>query len=240
MSDIEPPAKTARLLIRSLGSATLATSLATDGWPYTSLVLTACDHDASPLLLISGLAEHTKNIKKDARVSLLFDGTADLPDRLTGARVSLLGRAERTTEPRHRARYLARHPEAASYADFGDFAFFRIAATRAHLVAGFGRIHWVEADTLCSAASPELIAAETGIVAHMNGDHADAVQLYATMLGREGGGWSMAGCDAEGCDLARGGESLRLAFDQPVSTAEEVRAELVRLVKRARVARVTN
>ena len=126
MSDTESPATAARRLIRSQSTATLATSLAGDGWPYASLVLTACDHDASPLLLISALAEHTKNITADPRVSLLFDGTSGLADRLTGARATVLGRAERSQEPRHRDRFLARHASAALYAGFGDFAFYRV------------------------------------------------------------------------------------------------------------------
>ena len=245
MSDIETPAVetaavAARRLIRSQASATLATRLAGEGWPYASLVLTACDHDGSPLLLISALAEHTKNIAADARVSLLFDGTVGLADRLTGARATLLGRAEPSREPRHRARFLARHPGAAMYAGFGDFAFYHIAVTRAHLVAGFGRIHWVEGADLLYPASAALMQAEAEIVAHMNRDHADAVQLYAAgLLGRDGGGWVMTGCDCEGCDLARDGETLRLPFATPVSDAEAARAELVRLVKRARVALVT-
>ncbi|HUN51591.1 MAG TPA: pyridoxamine 5'-phosphate oxidase family protein, partial [Candidatus Sulfotelmatobacter sp.] len=143
MSDTEAPAAAARRLIRSQNTATLATNLAAgDGWPYASLVLTACDHDGSPLLLISGLAEHTKNITADPRVSLLFDGTAGLADRLTGARATVLGRAERSQEPHHRERFLARHPSAAMYAGFGDFAFYRVSIARTHLVAGFGRIHW--------------------------------------------------------------------------------------------------
>jgi putative heme iron utilization protein len=234
------PAVTARRLIRSQATATLATSLANGGWPYASLVLTACDHNGSPLLLISALAEHTKNIASDARVSLLFDGTVGLVDRLTGARATVLGRAERSDEPRHRARFLARHPGAALYADFRDFAFYRIAMTRAHLVAGFGRIHWVEGSDLTSPATPALAEAEAGIVRHMNQDHADAVQLYAAgLLGRSGGGWIMTGCDPEGCDIARDGENLRLEFDAPVADAEGARAALVGLVKRARVTLVT-
>jgi heme iron utilization protein len=245
MSDPETPAPeaaaaAARRLMRSQPSATLATNLVAGGWPYASLVLTACDHDGSPLLLISGLAEHTKNIAADPRVSLLFDGTVGLADRLTGARANVLGRAERTSEPRHRARFLARHASAAMYAGFGDFAFYRIAVTRAHLVAGFGRIHWVEGSEVLFPASPALMQAEAGIVEHMNRDHADAVQLYAAgLLGQEGGGWVMTGCDGEGCDLVREGESLRLPFDTAVSDAEGARAELVRLVKRARVTLVT-
>src|SRR5689334_3768905 len=94
----------ARRLIRSLDRASLATSM--DGWPYASLVLVAADHDASPLLLISRLAQHTQNLETEPRVSLLYDGTAGLDDPLTGARVTLVGRAERDDRPAAKARFV--------------------------------------------------------------------------------------------------------------------------------------
>lgn len=232
-----PPAITARRLMRACATATLAT-VNNSGWPYGSLVLVAADHDASPILLISTLAEHTKNLLAESRASLLFDGTAGLAEPLTGARVTVLGRAERTADPQARARFLARHPGAAMYADFGDFAFYRLAVERGHLVAGFGRIHWID-DLLWTADTAALAAAEADVVAHMNADHAEAVKLYATkLLGQADGAWRLTGCDAEGCDLMAdgGARRARLDFDKPVADAEGARVELVRLVKRARTA----
>jgi hypothetical protein len=231
------PAAAARALIRASDRASLATIRSDDGAPYASLVMAACDQDGSPLLLLSRLAEHTRNLLADARVSLLYDGTAGLDSPLTGARVSVQGRADATPEPRHRARYLARHPDAAQFADFGDFAFYRVAVERAHLVAGFGRIHWVEAAGLLPdlGRAGALAEAEPGIVAHMNDDHADAIQLYATrLLGADGEGWTMTGIDLEGCDLRRVGRVLRLPFLRPIRNSAEARATLVELVKQAR------
>jgi len=235
--DIAQMAGEARSLWRGQPTAALATAGGPDGWPYASLVLAACDQDGAPLLLLSGLAEHTRNLRRDPRVSLLFDGTIGLEERLTGARVSLLGRIAVTTEPRHRARFLNRHPSAAAYADFGDFAFYRVEPLRAHLVAGFGRIRWLEQDQLRIATADELLAAEESIVAHMNEDHADAVALYATrLLGRTGDGWRMTGIDPEGCDLAGSDATARLGFGRRVETADAARAELVRLARAARAA----
>lgn len=209
------------------------------GRPYASLALVAFDLDASPLLLISRLADHTKNLTADPRVSLLCDGTAGFAEPLTGPRVSLLGRAERTDEPQHRERFLRRQPGAAMYASFQDFAFYRVAVNRAHIVAGFGRIHWFN-DYAFEEDTAALAAAEADILAHMNDEHTDAVQLYAThLLGKPHGGWRMCGIDPEGADLLRGSdetgyELARLPFEQPVLDADAARAELVRLVKRAR------
>jgi len=235
----EAPGVTARRLIRAADRAVLATLLvrqAHAGWPYGSLVLVATDHDLSPLLLISQLADHTKNIARDARVSLLFDGTAGAVDPLTAARVSLLGRIAPEPGVGARARFLARHPSAETYAGFGDFGLYRVAIDAAHLVAGFGRIHWLSAVQIAPPAPPPaLVAAEPDIVAHMNDDHADALDAYAqALLGRTGAGWRMTGIDTEGCDLRREGEVARLDFAAPVDGPESARAELVRLVKTAR------
>ena len=237
------PGTQARMLIRGLDRGTLATighpGGKAAGEPYASLVLVACMPDARPVLLISRLADHTRNIEADARVSLLFDGTAGLAEPLTGARVSVQGRAIKATDDASRARYLARHPSAAMYAGFGDFAFYVIEPRAAHIVAGFGRIHWFDAAQLLDTGgdAAALAAAEAEIVEHMNADHAAAVQIYATrLLGRAGEGWTLTGVDPEGADLRRGGEIARLPFTRRVTDAEGARGELVRLVKQARAA----
>ena len=234
-----PPATQAQDLMRRLDRSSLATLLPADGlpWPYSSLVLTAVDHDLSPILLVSDLAEHAKAIAADDRVCLLFDGTQGLEQPLTGPRLSVFGRAARTTEPRLRARFLARHPDAQMYADFRDFSFYRIAIDRAHFVAGFGRIGAIEGAALRADPTPwqALIEREADIVAHMNEDHADAVGLYATnLLGLAAGDWRMTGIDAYGCDLRWRGQIARLTFDAPVADAESARKSLVELVRRAR------
>ncbi len=235
MPDPLSPSDEARALIRGRPLAALATAMADGHWPYASLVLAACTQDGMPLLLLSALAEHTKNMGVDDRVSLLFEAGAGLANPLTGARVTVLGTVQATDDPLDRARFLRRHPEAAAYADFKDFRFYRVLPARAHLVAGFGRIHWVEGAELLTMPAPALAAAEAGIVEHMNADHGDALQLYAVkLLGLTGGGWVMTGCDSAGCDLRRGAEVARVPFASAVTDAAAARSELVRLVKAAR------
>lgn len=226
-----------RRLMRRCMRVSLGTLERRDGAPYVSLALVALDHDATPLLHLSDLADHTRNLAADTRVSLLFDGTLDQPVPLAGERATVQGRAEPAPEPRLLARYLARHPDAAGYAGFRDFRLYRVAIERAHLVAGFGRIHWVDgaAVLLDPHHAQALRAGEEVVLEEMNGNYRDAVQLLANrLLGRDGAGWAMAGLDPEGCDLRRGAEVARLEFDRTVDDVEGVRVELVRLARRAR------
>src|SRR5579871_3127973 len=179
------PFRDVRDLIRRRDRAALATSLPGDGGagPYVSLVLVAVDHDLSPILLMSDLAEHSKAIATDSRVALLFDGTAGLAQPLTGPRVTMMGRAARTDDERLKQRFLRHHPDAALYAGFGDFNFYRVTLERTHLVGGFGKIRWIApGDLLAVPPLADLAGGEEGIVAHMNQDHAEAVQLYAAKL----------------------------------------------------------
>lgn len=238
----ESPARTARRLMRAADRASLATLYdgGGSGFPYVSLVVVALDTDASPLLLISALAEHTKNLTRDPRASLLFDGTAGLAEPLTGARVTVLGEMARVAgdeRPRMMARYLARHPSASGYAGFADFDLWRLRPERAHLVAGFGRIHWLDAEALLPppGAAAALAAAEPGILTHMNRDHAATLDLYAgRLLGLSGQGWRLTGVDPDGADLRRDAAATRLEFAAPAADAEAVRREFVRLAKVAR------
>ncbi len=224
-----------RRLIRSQDRASLATLLSADGTPYASLVLYATLADATPVLLLSDLAEHTKNLKADPRASLLIDGTAGLADPLTGARATLVGRLEGIDASLAQSRYVARHPSAEAYVGFGDFRFYALRPTRAHLVSGFGRIQWIDAGDILDTAPSALVEREGDIVEHMNEDHAEAIGLYATrLLGRNGGAWRMTGIDPDGADLRHEGEVARLEFSTRIEDAEAARREFVRLVKEAR------
>ena len=224
--------------MRGAATAVLSSRLGPGGWPYGSLVLAACAHDASPILLISSLAQHTRAIAEDDRVSLLFDGTRGLDNPLTGPRLTVLGRARRDDSPTgHRERFLRRHPSAADYVDFGDFAFYRVVVERAHLVAGFGEIHWIDgADLRLDAALAATFAeAEPAVLAHMSADHADAVALYAEKLGGQpGGAWRLVGCDADGVDLRLGGRLARVDFATLATNPDQLRAALSELARLAR------
>jgi heme iron utilization protein len=224
----------ARRLMRGCDHAVLATSM--HGSPYASLVLVAVDLDASPILLLSDLAQHSRNIAFDPRVSLLIDGTEAYPDRLDGPRLTVLGRAEAVVDQRLLARFTARHPSSALYAGFADFRIYRVVVERGHLVAGFGRIEWVEAAELLFAGdSTALAVAEPAVVSHVNRDHGDTVELFARkLLGREEAGWRVTGLDPEGIDLCCGSQTARIEFAAPALTAEAARSALLQLAESAR------
>ncbi len=235
-----PPAKAdhaadARALMRRARAAVLSTALKSgDGWPYGSLVSVAFDSDLSPLMLFSTLSDHTRNLAVDSRASLLFEETSRLKNPQTGPRVSVLGRITKTSNERHRRRFLALHPEAALYAGFGDFGFFRMRIERVHFVGGFAKAVWFKAPAIVAdkKAAAAVAQAEPGVIAHMNTDHARAVDHYANaLLGRAGGGWRMTGIDPDGFDIRRGGRTARLEFETPLKNRKAIREELVRLAR---------
>jgi heme iron utilization protein len=232
------PAVAAKKLLREGRSGALATLMPGSGDPYCSLVNVATAADGAPLLLISRLAVHTKNVLADARVSLMIDERKE-GDPLQGARVMLMGTAAATQDPDARRRYLDRQPEAEMFAGFADFAFYRVALKAAHLVAGFGRIVDLKPQDILTEIgdAAELVAAEPDILAHMNGDHAEACRLYATkLLGAPDGEWRCVGCDPEGLELQQGRTALRLAFPQRVRAPGVLRQVLKQMAEQARAA----
>lgn len=228
-----------RKLVRGARKAFLGTLDKSSGHPHVSLVTVATETNGAPVLLISRLAVHTQNLINDARCSLLFDGTDLKGDPLAGGRVTLIGTAQPTSHATARQRFLARHPEASGYADFPDFAFYRLDVARAHYIGGFGRITTLPGEDLLLdvSAADALVAGEADVVEHMNEDHADAVQLYATVLaGAPAGDWRMTGLDPEGLDVveAGSGQAVRIAFAQRIASPADARRELIRLVGEAR------
>lgn len=229
------PVLLARRLLRTVERATLATVTA-EGWPFASLVLVAPAPDGTPLLLLSALSAHTRNIAAEPRVSLLIDGTAGFDHPLEGPRLTVIGRASVETAPTARARYLARYPAATGYAEFTDFAIYRVAVAHAHFVAGFAVTRKVKAEELLcdTVGCAALLVGEAELVAALNARHGDALDACAArLLGRSGTGWQVTGIDPEGCDLRRGGVLARLPFAARVADPAAARAEVLRLAATA-------
>jgi putative heme iron utilization protein len=238
-------AERCRTLVSLARSATLSTvAREPEGFPYGSLVTVASDDQGRPLLLISTLAEHTKNLHGRSEASILVTEPLDAHDQpLAVGRVTILGRCEKVADAERapvREVFLAQQPSSAYYADFPDFAFYRLEPDSLRYVGGFGRMSWVSADEYRAAQPDPLATSSKGILAHMNDDHGDAVLAYATKLAgfADATSATMTAVDRYGFELAlvtpAGPRATRLAFDEPVATSDEVRRAMVALVKRAR------
>jgi heme iron utilization protein len=220
----------ARKLLRAARVGTLATSL--QGQPFASLVTPACALDLSLLLLLSDLSEHTRHLRAEPRCSVLVCGAAENANPQTTPRVSVTGLAEVVSDTALKARYLAIHPYASMYADFGDFALWRVRPLGGLYVGGFGRAARLRGAELTPdpVAVAAIGAAEAGIISHCNADHADALAAIAGSAEA----WRMVAVDVDGCDLAAGERVIRIAWSAPVADAGGVRRELVRLVDASR------
>jgi putative heme iron utilization protein len=225
-------AVTARRLLNHQSVGVLSTqSVDVAGYPFGSIAPYMLNYESEPVILISDLAQHTRNIKQDNKVSLtVFDRYADDPP--ASARLTWIGEAElvHSAEPELRQRYLRYFPAAESYFQTHDFAFYVIHLRRARFIGGFGQIYWVEsADMLLENPFRQT---EPGIVQHMNADHQRALRYYCQALrGLEVQTVALTGIDSEGFDLLADGRKVRIDFDAPLFTLEEARATLARLAR---------
>lgn len=227
-------------VLRSVRAGTLAT-LTDEGAPFATLTSVATDIDGAPLILISKLAHHTRQIAAEPRCSLLLSQTGK-GDPLAHPRLTVAARGrkvERDGEEgeRVRRRFLARHPKAEIYVDFPDFAFWRLEPTYLYLNGGFARAWEGEpAEILPSAADcAGFHDMEQGAVAHMNVDHLEAVKLYATRLAKAADGpWKISGLDPDGLDLVLGDRTARVPFPARVRDGAALRAMLAEMARQAR------
>lgn len=225
----------ARRFTRGQQAGVLSTlSQRVEGFPFGSVAPFVLDHAGCPVILISTLAEHTKNLDADPRCSLIVQPFS--PDMQTVGRVTILGQAQRLPDKDALGpRYLRYHPQAEAYFAMHDFHFYRITPVRVRWIGGFGKIHWVEPANYLLEETP-LAAAETGIVTHMNADHADNLRAYCQHVhGVNTAAASMLGIDPDGFDLrTQEGATLRFGFDTQVCSAEAARHALVALAQAAR------
>jgi putative heme iron utilization protein len=153
---VSPEAQARQLMVNGARAylGTLAERPASTGgaavFPFVTLVLPALDERGRPLLLLSDLSDHARNLKRDPQASLLFDGTAGLAEPLTGPRLTLIGRIGIADGAETRARYVEAQPSAQTYIGFGDFHLYRFEIAEGLLVAGFGRIHRIAGDKIAT------------------------------------------------------------------------------------------
>jgi heme iron utilization protein len=230
----------AKELLRSVRAGALATLVPANAFPFASLVNVATAPDGSPILLLSRLVAHSRHLASDPRLSLLLVQTG-AGDPLAHPRITIMGRAECVSDPDGRAalkaRFLAKHPHSALYADFGDFSFWRVAMEEAHMNGGFARAGNFKAASIVTPldGADALVAAEAQALSHLNAHHLGALAQFATALaGKPDGPWRATGIDPDGIDLASGDRTARIAFPRPVRGLDDLRETLPQLIEAAR------
>ena len=226
------PAFNARRLMQHERMGVLSThSVDVEGYPFGSIVPYVLDYESTPTILISDIAQHTRNVKRNNKVSLtVFDRASDDPQ--ASSRLTWIGDVEpiAISESDLRDRYLRYFPSSESYFDTHDFSFYRIRLRRARFIGGFGEIYWIEPDAML-VRNP-FGDSEKGIIEHMNEDHQKALFHYCRVLcGVETQSVSMTGIDGEGFDMLADNRKVRIDFDSPISSVEEARAVLISLTK---------
>ncbi len=213
-------------------------------WPFGSVMPYGLDNWGCPTFLISSMAMHTQNLRRDPRASLLITQTEVQDDPLATARITLMGTVAQVPEDhlvQVREGYLERHTEAHMWVDFGDFAFFRMDLTDSYMVGGFGVMGWVSADDYDQADIDPLADIAASLLEHMNNDHAEALVLMAHHFGnRPAASATMTAVDRLGFHLQVQHrdelQDLRLAFTHEARSADAVRQVLVQMLQQARAA----
>jgi hypothetical protein len=251
-------AKHARELLLKEYRGVLSThSKAMPGFPFGSVVPYCLDAQGWPLILISRIAQHTHNLKQDAKCSL-FVGERGAEDVQAVGRLTLLAQARQLCDqPAIDAaarRYYRYFPESQNYHRAHDFDFWVLAPVRWRYIGGFGAIHWLDQVALANpfaspvAASPvdtaavDTVAAtavpvdtgevEQGMIAHMNSDHASAIAHYVALAGLPSQvPAELVGIDSEGFHLRIGHGLYWLAFAASCNTSAEVRQAFVQLAR---------
>ena len=213
------------LLLRNSFGVLSTISLDVPGYPFGSVTPYCVDYQCRPLIYISHIAQHTRNILKDPRVSLTAVEGGNSDDVQARGRVTIIANAQPLPddEAGARARYFRYFPSARQYDQTHDFAFFRLELVRVRFIGGFGQIYWVEPADFVTK-NPFSPAQEIQILQHMNRDHSDALRHYCNGETAE-----MAGIDANGFDVLKSGQKLRFSFETPVRNMEEARQALVKL-----------
>lgn len=224
----------ARRFTRGQQSGVLSTiSRRLDGFPFGSVSPFILDAMGRPVILISEIAEHTKNIDADPRVSIIVQPYS--PDMQTTGRVTVIGRAERLpAKDELGPRYLRYFPQAEGYFAMHDFHFYRIEPVKIRWIGGFGRIFWIDPAAYLTA-SGSLAEAESDILAHMNADHADNLRAYCRHFHQvETATATMIGIDPDGFDVRTDTAMLRFEFATPVLDPGSARQALVEMAQQCR------
>lgn len=218
------------LLLKEYRGVLSTHSKSMPGFPFGSSVPYCLDEQGRPLILISRIAQHTHNLGKDPKCSLLV-GEREADDVQATGRVTVMAEAHKLVDPEvieaAAQRYYRYFPESESYHSAHDFDFWVLAPVRYRFIGGFGAIHWLDHVAL---ANPFAGAAETSMIEHMNADHAQGIAHYVQLTGLpQNEPAQLAGIDSEGMHLRIAQRLYWLAFSEPCNTPKQVREALTQL-----------
>ena len=217
--------------------------------PYVTFVMTAFDYDGSPLLLLSDLSEHTKNIDGNNIVSILFyeeqKNTSDFPvfenenfkklnnyyeDPMSRPRLTVIGKLKKSFQAEHKNRFLKRHPASNLYANFKDMNIYKLDIINAHLTGGFAKVQWFEKNEMLYNDFLGFKEVEGQVIDHMNKEHKESLELYAKVLSEnDSKDIKLVGIDPEGFDMRLTEKLIRFNFTVPLKKASELRKVFVKL-----------
>lgn len=229
------PGDNARRLLLARNNGVLSTlSKKLAGYPFGSIAPFCLDREGRPVVLISTIAEHTRNLKEDRRASLIVF------DRMTGdvqaaGRVTLVGDFHAAPDDDLAERYYRFFPSARDYHKTHDFDFWRMTVSKVRYIGGFGEIYWLDPGDVLPV-NPFSAEQETSMVDHMNEDHVDAMMRYlrdASVAVQDDDTPTMAGVDAEGIHLLLGDDIHRIEFDKPATSPIMVRQALISMSRRS-------
>lgn len=218
------------LLLKEYRGVLSTHSKSMPGYPFGSVVPYCLDDQGRPLILISRIAQHTHNLQRDDKCSLLV-GERGAEDIQAVGRVTVMAQAQKITDEAAieaaAQRYYRYFPESASYHSAHDFDFWALVPVRYRFIGGFGAIHWLDDVAL---ANPFAGAAETSMVDHLNQDHTKAIAHYVQLAGLPDTEPALlVGIDSEGMHLRIGQGLYWLPFAEPCNTPTQVRQALVQL-----------
>lgn len=219
--------------------------------PYVTFVMTAFDYDGSPLLLLSDLSEHTKNIDKNKLVSILFyeeqknvsafpvfknrDTTYSYEDPMSRPRLTVIGKLKKSSKKEHRIRFLLRHPASNLYANFSDMNIYKMEIINAHLTGGFAKVQWFNKDEMLYQDHLGFKDIELEVIDHMNKEHKESIALYAKALTKRNyKDITIVGIDPEGFDMRVSNKLIRYNFTDSLKKASELRKTFVKLHHKAK------
>ncbi|QXH55790.1 HugZ family protein [Pseudomonas maumuensis] len=220
------------LLLKEYRGVLSTHSKSMPGFPFGSVVPYCLDADGHPLILISRIAQHTHNLQKDPKCSMLV-GEREAEDVQAVGRLTVMAEARKLTDEATieaaAGRYYRYFPESANYHKAHDFDFWVLEPVRHRYIGGFGAIHWLDQVTL---ANPFAGKAETSMIEHMNSDHANAIAHYVELTGLpRSTPAELVGIDSEGMHLRIGQGVHWLAFPSTCNTPTQVREALVLLAR---------